>query len=266
MPNRDRQARQRETAASKPQVGPGSAIRHYFGDVLGWPLRCCNVIVEGTTDVSHFAYANELYRKSTDRVLLDADLSIIAVGERDKGGTKWLVKRFQAIYQMMQDNPPDGDDPLAFLALLDDDNAGRLALNVLTSAVGLQEFRDVLMLCRVLPRKRGNPLQLAANVKTSNAEWLRIPCEVEDLLSADVLDCFAEDNPGSLLSKPVRVGSGHHYEWRGDMKPALARYVREYAILEDVNGIVEFLKSLRFLFRLDPDGTPETGQSTKSRQ
>ena len=79
-------------------------------------------------------------------------------------------------------------------------------------------------------------------------------CEMEDLLSRELLDVFAEENPGSMRQPPVLDGEAHHYEFNGYAKATLLRFAKQNAILEDVSRICDVLKAMRYAVGLPIEG------------
>ncbi len=257
----NRQARHGEGSGERdaPLLGgqPGDIVRAYAGR-KGYPLAGRNIIVEGTTDVDHLTTAASVYEAEEHLALLGEDLSVFAVGERQDGGTRNLVQEFQTLRNILRVEPyaPE-DDAIRIIALLDKDNAGQRAIYTLTSReVGFVEFRDVFPVARIMPRDTRDARQLAKRFRERNAPWSMIDCEIEDLVADNVLASFAESNPEALRGEPRRVEGAHHYEWEGHAKPALARYVNENALLDDISAIVDLLKSLRYALDLVPDGQP----------
>lgn len=205
--------------------------------------------------MGYFRLAARIHAQAEQRRLLDQDLALFAVGERDRGGTKNLVEQFRVVRNLMEADPPEPDS-LSFLILVDDDAPGRGAFGLLES-LGFREYRDVLKLCRQLPRTSRNSSEIRKAVQEANLCFKGLEkCEIEDLVSADLLDDFVAQSPGSLKHPARRASNGHHFEWHDHAKPGLLRHVQDHAIRRDVEGLIEFLKSLRYLLRLEPDGVP----------
>lgn len=235
---------------------PGHLVHEYVHR-LGWPIARCNVVLEGTIDAAYFKVAAELHAQQPEgKTLLDSEFAMFAVGEREYGGTTHLVDRFRTIRDLMLVDPP-APESLLFVILLDDDAAGRGAFGLLVNSIGFREHREVLKVCRSFPRTTRNTAELRKLIEVANQPYAELGmCEIEDLLPADLLDSFAADNPGSLKFPPRRVKRGHHYEWNNHAKSQLLQYVRDHAICSDVGGLIELIKSIRYLLGLDPDGTP----------
>ena len=141
------------------------------------------------------------------------------------------------------------------IAVVDNDTAGKRALHTITKGIGLREYEDVLVLKHRLPRGTRDPDELRKRVDTANAAWRNIDCEIEDFISVSVLQSFAAEHHGACIGHAdFREDGVYHFNWSGHLKPSLARYVRDYATLADVERLVEFLKFLRFLLQLPPDG------------
>jgi predicted glycoside hydrolase/deacetylase ChbG (UPF0249 family) len=105
-----------------------------------------------------------------------------------------------------------------------------------------------------MPRTSRDPTQLGNATTLENAPWKRLDCEVEDLLSADLLQRFVKQATNALRHEPQFIDSAHHFEFHEGVKPELFRFVTKQATLDDIHGVVEVLKSLRFYMGLAEDG------------
>ncbi len=243
-------------SVSVPQkkLGQGEWVRE-FAAQRGWPFSTCNLIFEGTTDVQHLMTADDRYARNCGLHLLGRDLAAFAVGERDEGGAENLVPRLMTLKSMMKDDPLDiNGERFRVLAIVDDDIPGRRALNALVKWVGLREFEDVIVLQHRFPRVTQDPHLLAKMVRDANSNWRGLHCEIEDFVEPSVLEAFAADHPGALVSGPINQNGASHCNWAGHMKVRLAAYAETYATLGDLHRMVELLKFLRLLLRLPPDG------------
>lgn len=114
----------------------------------------------------------------------------------------------------------------------------------------------MFLLHRRLPRVTREPAHLTRLLSEENRDWTGLDCEIEDLLSWELLDAFVQEDPRRCRYNPQRQAGGHHFEFTRDAKSALFRFTRDYANLDDMNMIIELLKSLRFYLGLDPEGDP----------
>ncbi len=67
-----------------------------YASSLGFSIRIRTVLVEGTTDVELFNLAARLEQEKTGIDLLKDDLAFVAAGERDRGGTKGVIRELNA--------------------------------------------------------------------------------------------------------------------------------------------------------------------------
>jgi len=235
------------------KLKPGAYIGEYASR-QGWPFGTHNIIVEGTSDQEYFHLANELYLKRYKKNLLVQDLTLFAVGDREKGGTKTLRTQFRTVRDILKTDPLDANGrPILVLCILDNDPAGRGLFNALRSD-GFIPYADMFLLHRIIPCMHGNPIQLEKYILGANQKWKAWDCEIEDLLSRDLLECFVENNNGSLKRPPDIAGDGHRFDFYEHAKPALLHFVKEYASLDELQNIIALLKSIRFLLRLSKDG------------
>lgn len=234
---------------------PGDHVR-WYANVCRWKIARRMIIVEGETDSRYLGLAAELYNRERGGTLLDRELGVAAAGFGDEGGTFGIVEKFPAFQQIIQrDCGLNGKPLFRAIALLDNDDEGNNACNYLTNRyTNLQRNRDVFVLQRVFPRNSQQPRILSDNIKQANARWHALDCEIEDLLSRELLDVFVEDTPGALRCNPIEAHGAHHFEFTASGKSALCRWVAGIARCKDVELIVELIKSLRYYLGLNPEG------------
>jgi len=249
----------------KGKQSPDKAIdQRYFepGDLVyelgrrnGWPIATRNIMLEGTLDVAYYELADNLYRREHGRTLLDSQLSLFAVGEREDGGTFNIPTKFVTLRDVLSKDPVDrnGERILA-ICLVDNDWAGRKLNNTLRGS-GFVLYKDVFLLQRRLPCSTRAPHEFEIIVERENSRWKHLDCVIEDLLDRDLLELFAKQQSQALRSEPVIVGEAHHYDFEMHAKSALLRYVRDNAMLPDMENLVNVLKAMRFALGLDTDGT-----------
>jgi hypothetical protein len=83
-------------------------------------------------------------------------------------------------------------------------------------------------------------------------------CEIEDLVSSRLITAFVRQNPRCLRRELEERNGAVHCEFQGAHKPNFARFVEMNAALEDLNLIVDALKSLRYHVGLTADGDATT--------
>jgi len=234
-------------------VAPGSLVRAY-ANRKNWPLSIRNVMLEGRTDAEYFRIANGKHHAHNSRRLICDSLSLFQVGDGASGGVDNIKDKFVYLREVLSTDTSDvSDQRIMVIVLMDNDRAGRETARFLDRR-GFKTHRDVFLIARKIPRETRDAYQLNRLIVEANAAWEHIDCEVEDLLSLDLLKYFAEMEPSSLAKEPQIVADGHHFEWTDDGKARLLNFVKREASLVDVVGIVELLKSLRFLLSLDPNG------------
>jgi hypothetical protein len=116
-----------------------------------WTLRPNIVLVEGTSDEALFRRTDELARQAGQR-LLD-ELSIVAAGRQDRGGTFGVARELITLRSMVPfvlDR--HGRTIYRVMGLVDNDHAGRRIIqDVLRMDRGAFEFRDIVALRPVPP-------------------------------------------------------------------------------------------------------------------
>jgi len=180
-----------------------------YGLSRGWNLKSRIVLVEGTTDEALFALTDKLYFQKTGIHLLSDDISIVAAGERDLGGTRGVVRELITLRGLASTAlSPNGRPIYRTIALFDNDKMGIGAVsgakNIDSSIV---EYKDVFRLHPIMPLQ-GNldPKTLARNFETLNAPFKGLDWEIEDLLFEGFFDSFAADNPFSVNKQVNRAG------------------------------------------------------------
>ena len=241
---------------SNEPLAAGQLVQEYARR-MGWPVRRHNIFVEGA-ETRYFKLAAGLYEKETGVNLIDPDLSIFPVGDGDNGGTIGLMEHFPTFMNLARiDVGPDAKLLYRAIAVLDDDYAGQNAFNHLTSSnVSLVASRDVFLLKRVMPRSTRDTRSIEKQTRQLNEPWKRVDCEIEDLLARSLIEAFVAGCPKSLKRPPSIVGNGHHFEFSPGVKPQLARFAEEHAMVEDVLQIVRALDALRYYVGL-PAKYPE---------
>lgn len=236
-----------------PYGEPGSLVRAYARR-RNWPLLKRNVMLEGRSDVEYFRIADLKHQEQVGRRLICDNLSLFQVGDGEAGGADNIKDKFQFLREVLStENFTAPSDRIMAVVLLDNDYKGRLTTHFLEKQ-GFKPNRDVLLLSRRIPRETRDVYQMTRLLKDANASWADMDCEIEDLLSLDLLEYFCEMEPTCMAREPVIRENGHHFEWTRDGKAKLLRFVKEEASHCHLLGIVELLKSLRYLLCLGIDG------------
>ncbi len=219
---------------------------------IGWSVRRCNVLVEGTSDVDFFLRAAHLYRDATGYDLLEGELSIIASGKRHDGGVDGVNRRLNLARQLAEvDRDANGWIIYSFVGLFDNDRAGRRALRAACDFDRrLIQYKDLFLLNPVMPIcAPHDPGVLARATEAANRPFEGLNWEVEDLCSESLLRKFETAYPGAVRSRQTRADRTHR-ELEGWAKPELKRYVLQNASLGDLKDIVLLIKALRSYFDL----------------
>ena len=229
---------------------------NWYASQMGWRLLRGNVMVEGNLDVRYFTRAATLHEVATGLSLLGKDLSVFSPGSGDLGGTFGIAERFPVLHGMARvDLDSNGKAKYRVVALLDDDNHGRAAARLMAQANrSMQENAQLFLLKRRMPRRSRDAKPLTQHLKEVNAEFGTLDCVIEDLVDPTICDLYAEQFPEHVKGKSQTTGSGRHSSWLDDGKFGLVRFVEQNAEYEEMQQIIEVLKSLRFYLGLPPDG------------
>ena len=223
-----------------------------YARARGWNLRRRTILVEGTTDEDLFALARRLEMQRSGVDLYANGLSVVASGIGDQGGAKAVVRELSALRCMAHASlTPDGRGKYRFVGLFDNDDAGRRAVAGAHSwDSSLIEYRDVFRLRPMMPRSGGlAPGALKRLFRVRNAGYEAMDWELEDLIDADFVAAFVSDFTG-VLRDATTVGAKVHRRFTPDGKAKLHRYVREHAMWQDVELVVDVLWSMRYYLGL----------------
>lgn len=213
-------------------------------------------MVEGTSDVAYLRLASQLYRRETGLELLGEDLSIFAAGVGDEGGTYGISERFPTLFEMASlDIDEAGRRRFRVIALLDDDNMGRVAVSGISRGHRrIAEYESIYRLRRSMPLRAGSTRTLADKTKTANACYGTLDCVIEDLISNNLCSRFIKEMPLSVKRQATVSGTGSHRYWTDSGKRELLKFVSENAKNEDMGGMIGTLRALRSYLNLPPDG------------
>ena len=219
---------------------------------LGFNVKPRTILVEGTTDVKLFELAVSLEREKTGIDLLGNDLAIIAAGERDRGGTRGVVRELISFRGMARACLlPNGRPRYRFIGLFDNDRAGKDAVKLArTIDNSILEYKDVYRLWPVMPRP-GNldPGTVQRSFERENAGYKGLDWELEDLLTQEFVDSFLKVHSGAV-KKTVSSGDKVHREFSTDGKANFHRFINARARYEDVYPVILVLKAIRFYLML----------------
>lgn len=234
---------------------PGDLVRHYAG-LFHWPVAERTIVVEGEHDQRYFALADRLHSEKTGLRLLGKRVAAFPTGIGDEGGSFGLQRHFHPLRAIMdRDVTHEGRKVFHAIALFDDDLEGKRGFGALSGQhLNYRKWRDIFLLQRVLPRTTRDPIQLAKLVDEANAPWKGMDCEIEDLISLDVIRAFVAENSGAIFRPLEEKAGGTHCFFKPHFKASFIRFVEANALLYDIVSVVEMLKSLRYYLGLSPDG------------
>jgi hypothetical protein len=214
---------------------------------LGFKVTSRTILVEGTTDVEVFQLAARLEFDSTGIQLLDSELSIVAAGHHELGGTNGVLRELICLRGLVRTCLlPNGRPRYRFIGLFDNDKAGRQAIKTIrTLDTSILEYKDVFRLHPLMPvSKNLDPTSLGRIFESQNAPFKGLDWELEDLLPDSFIEAFAAERSDAIIRDACANGKTHR-EFTKDGKARLFQFIKQNALRSDVLGIVDALKSLR---------------------
>jgi hypothetical protein len=223
-----------------------------YAGTLGWKVCECNVLVEGTSDVSLFWLAAALYFERHNTHILGDKFAVLAAGKGDDGGVDGLNRRLNAARQIADaDRGPDGSLRYRFMGLYDNDRAGRRGVaNASEFDRRLRQCGDLFLLHPIMPLANGaDHATLRRRFEVDNAAFKGLDWEIEDLLSDQLFSKFEDIQPTATLHETV-YGGRKHRELTREGKFKLHEFAKNFARLEDVMEVVKLIRALRDYHRL----------------
>lgn len=217
-----------------------------FAQSVNWKVLPVNVIVEGTSDVSLMWLAAALYFERYKTPILGDKLAILAAGVGDDGGVEGVNRRINFCRQLAEvDRGSDGRRQYRFIALYDNDRAGRRAVEAACNFDRrLVRYLDLFLLHPIMPLAEGKGhSELRRRFETLNSPYRGLDWEIEDLISERLLRAFSNANPSDLIGVEPR-GSFKHWEFKREGKAKLHKFVQTNAKLEDVLEVVRLIRAL----------------------
>lgn len=222
-----------------------------YGISKEWHLKPRTVLVEGTSDVTLFNLAADLYAQEHKKALL-SDMAIVAAGEGDRGGTHGVIRELVTLRSLAAAYlSPTGKQVYRVIGLFDSDTAGNKAVHGARGIdVSIIEYRDVFRLRPAMPKNGSlDPSALQRSFEKLNEPYKGLTWELEDLVDAAFMDRFLSKHSSALVRKQA-MSHSTHYELTRDGKSQLVRFCKEYANLQDLVKIVEVLHALRHYLNL----------------
>ena len=223
-----------------------------YAATLDWKICECNVLVEGTSDVSMMWLAAAAYFEKHKVPILGDRIAILAAGKGDDGGVDGLNRRLNAARQIADaDRGPDGSLRFRFIGLYDNDRAGRRAvLNACEFDRRLRLCGDLFLLHPIMPMADGaDHAALKRRFEKDNSSFKKLDWEIEDLLSERLIKEFEDNYPEAVLDE-YSYGGRKHRELTRPGKTLLHQFVKERARLEDLIEVVKLIRALRDYHRL----------------
>jgi hypothetical protein len=223
-----------------------------YAATLGWTICECNVLVEGTTDVTLMWLAAALYFEKHNIPILGDKLAILPAGKGNDGGVDGLNRRLNAARQMADaDRGPDGSLRFRFIGLYDNDRAGRRGVSAAREFDRrLRECADLFLLHPIMPLAAGaDHATLLRRFQEDNRTFRGLDWEIEDLISEELWSKFDDAHPSATLNQQF-IGGRQHRDLTRDGKFALHDFVKKYARLEDLIEVIKLVCALRDYHRL----------------
>ncbi|MDS0849098.1 hypothetical protein [Burkholderia cenocepacia] len=225
-----------------------------YGASLGFSFRSRTVLVEGTTDVDLFKLAARLEFDKTGIDLLGDELAIVAAGERDRGGTHGVIRELVSLRGMARTCLlPNGRPRYRFIGLFDNDLAGKQAVKLARQVdSSILEYKDIFRLWPRMPLP-GNmdPVIVKNCFERENSDYNALDWELEDILPGDFMEAFLSENPMAVARTKTIAGKTHRDLTR-DGKARLHRFVAFHAVHDDLRGVIDTLKAIRFYLNILP--------------
>jgi len=224
--------------------------RYAMGE--GLIIRNRTVLVEGTTDAELFQLAARLEYEATGTDLLGRDLAIVAAGVGHHGGTRNLCRRLWVLRDLARNClSENGSLRYRFIGLFDNDDAGKQAVKAVRAFdASILEYRDVFRLWPVMPLPNSlDPGTVEKAFHHANACYKRLKWELEDLLPQEFVEVFLSEHPGAVTHS-TSIGNRLHRDLTRDGKARLHRFVKQCAVRDDLSGVIEVLRAVRFYLRM----------------
>jgi hypothetical protein len=230
----------------------------------GYPVRSRIILVEGTSDADLFLLASELFRKKTGSNLLQ-DIAFVPAGEKDNGGVRGVIRELLVLYGVATTVlDPSGRPRYRIAALFDNDAAGRYAVRSAPQFdIRLVEFKEMFLLRPRMPLTSNcDPSAVRSLVENANAPYRTLDWELEDLFPLSFLKAFDAEHV-SAVRRTLVVGDRIHRDLTPDGKARFHRFVKQNALLSDLEGMVETMRAMRSYVGLS---TPIPHQSANGDQ
>ncbi|MEC6746314.1 hypothetical protein [Pseudomonas qingdaonensis] len=220
-----------------------------YGASLGIDLQPKTVFVEGTSDVLLFQLAARKLKESRSVDILSG-FALLAAGEGDRGGTQGVLNQLIVLRGLSEQLVDANGNPIyKMIGLLDNDKAGQSAIKA-GRAFSLLEYRDLFRIRQIMPSTGGrDPKSLERSFEAKNLKFKGLNWELEDLVGASLINMFLEEYPTSLIKEYSTEGAIHR-EFTRDGKSKLIRFCKEYADLDNLQGVIHVLHAIRHFINI----------------
>ena len=223
-----------------------------YANALGFSIGFRTVLVEGTTDKDLFHLAAHLELEKTGIDLLSQGLTFVAAGERERGGTRGVIRELITLRAMARTSLLSNGRPrYRFIGLFDNDKAGRLAVKMARDIdTSILEYKDVFRLWPIMPMI-GNldPGAMKRTFERENANYSGLDWELEDLLPQGFIDDLVSEYP-QAVARSKSINGKAHWDFTCDGKARLHKLVKQHALHDDLVGVIDALKAIRFYMGL----------------
>ena len=167
-------------------------------------------------------------------------------GPRTSAGRLWVLRDLAR--HCLSEN---GSPRYRFIGLFDNDKAGKQAVRAARAFdSSILEYKDVFRLWPVMPLPDNlDPGTVEKAFDCANALYKGLEWEMEDLLPKEFVEVFLSDHPGAVV-RSTPCGKKVHWDLTRDGKARLHRFVKQHAVRDDLEGVIEVLKAVRFYLRI----------------
>lgn len=212
----------------------------------GYPVRSRIILVEGTSDADLFSLTSDLFRRKTGANLIE-DIAFVPAGERNDGGVRGVIRELLILYGVATTVLDSSGRPrYRIAALFDNDSAGRYAVRSAPQFdIRLTEFKEMFLLRPMMPLTNNrDPNAIRSLVENANAAYRSLDWELEDLFPLSFLKAFDAEHVSAVKQTAV-VGDKTHRDLTPDGKARFHRFVKQNALLSDLDGLVETMRAMR---------------------
>ena len=212
----------------------------------GYPVRSRIILVEGTSDADLFSLTSDLFRRKTGANLME-DIAFVPAGERNDGGVRGVIRELLILYGVATTVLDSSGRPrYRIAALFDNDSAGRYAVRSAPQFdIRLTEFKEMFLLRPMMPLTNNrDPNAIRSLVENANAAYRSLDWELEDLFPLSFLKAFDAEHL-SAVKRTAVVRDKTHRDLTPDGKARFHRFVKQNALLSDLDGLVETMRAIR---------------------